>query len=267
MGFPTDNPCNFLADDDLETDENGDPIPRMHIPEAVMCHVNATAGGPYVETGPPPHRTPTGRTFDRPITAMIQVSQDFLQGSHTVYVVALSDIPATGLRDGVASQTDYYKTAKNLSEEDSEGRNNVDLIFEQIKEDVEYGPCQPQKEAAFVGDPSQVTSPYDDGVFGYAYLRHEDGDITTPIKLNDDGFLEYTFNNVPEGNYTFEAYVQYYHPDDIMTEEPRQYSRIWNGTDAEDSMSILMRPSLDNLSGVTENDIQLVFDGSDACSD
>jgi hypothetical protein len=75
--------------------------------------------------------------WDRPITMAGQVSKNDLQANGAeVYVIALSNIPATGLQDSIASFPKYYFSAASL-ERDAQGKTNVDAIMEVINTLVE----------------------------------------------------------------------------------------------------------------------------------
>jgi type II secretory pathway pseudopilin PulG len=236
--FITDGVSNRFLDtsrNDLRgPSSNKDTYPSNHV-----CHVNnvieiascqvTAIGGKW-------------NGMDRPITQAGNVSKNDLQANGSeVYVISLSNIPATGLQDSIASFPKYYFAANSL-ERDSSGKTNVDKIMEVINTLVESGVCErrsdvldgkpefkdtilPGEYQAFSGGPTYPT-------VGEVLLENvENGtQIRIPIMADSAGRTSYTKNDVPKGNYKLTPYVFYRHPLDPPTFGPRRYSLIDNGS-------------------------------------
>ncbi len=193
--------------------------------------------------------------WDRPITMAGQVSKNDLQANGAeVYVIALSNIPATGLQDSIASFPKYYFSAASL-ERDAQGKTNVDAIMEVINTLVESGQCVPRSDVldgkpefkdtilpseyqAFPGSPTYPQ-------VGEVRLTNvENGTvIKIPIMADSEGRTTYVKHDVPKGNYKLKPYVFYRHPLDPPTAGPRQYSLIdTGGGEAISEMVITVGP-------------------------
>ncbi|MFP4440797.1 MAG: hypothetical protein ACLFVO_26485 [Chloroflexaceae bacterium] len=143
--FVTDGISNHLFDPDgpgYQANRHGNNRPeyfpagyicasgQVYIPETIECHINAMVIDPDH-----PEREGklllNGILYDRPINAMVNVSNEHLKSNgHEVHVIALSSIPRNGLQDGVASSPTLYYEARDLEVDPDTGRNNVDMIFE-----------------------------------------------------------------------------------------------------------------------------------------
>lgn len=188
--------------------------------------------------------------MDRPITQMENVSKESLKPQADVYVVALSDIPATGLRTGVASVPAFYYQARNL-EVDGNGKTNVDLIFEAINQQVENDVCLPgldnQWRTAIPPEHFQSTNGLSYPTVGEVFLT----DINTgtryvaPIVADETTRrLFYRFTDLPRGSYQLTPYLFYRHPLDPPGALPRQYSLIETAGTTVADITVTLEPSL-----------------------
>ncbi len=186
--------------------------------------------------------------MDRPITQMENVSKELLKPISDVYVVALSDIPATGLRTGVASVPAYFFAAKSL-EKDADGKTNVDRIFELINENVQNDVCLPGLDNQWRGTipPSHFQSV---GNLSYPNV----GEViltdistgtryTSYITAGTNGQLVYRFSDLPRGSYRLTPYLFYRHPLDPPGALPRRYSLIENAGTTTADITINLEPS------------------------
>jgi hypothetical protein len=179
---------------------------------------------------------------DRPITQMENVSKEKLKPIADVYAVALSDIPATGLRTGVASVPAYYYEARNL-ERNANGKTNVDLIFEAINQNVQNDVCLPGVDNQWR---STIPPEHFQSVGNLTYPNVGEvilTDINTgtryvaPIRAETNGRLVYRFNDLPRGSYRLTPYLFYRHPLDPPGTLPRRYSLIESaGTTVADTV-------------------------------
>lgn len=215
--------------------------------------------------------TKSGRSFERPITQMVLTSNQNLKPLSDVYVVALSAIPATGLRDGVASFPSFYAEARTLVT-DSSGKTNVDKIFENIFTQIEYGQCSPQADNKWLMQITPEGGPNTYPQVGEVFITESSSgaNYKAPIVANTDGYLSYSFNNIPQGTYLLTAYVLYKHPRDIASlsgDRPlRQYELIYSGEKTyPDGVTVTVKPSSDNFGGVVTHDIKLKLAG-DVCA-
>jgi hypothetical protein len=207
--------------------------------------------------------------MDRPITQMENVSKERLKPQADVYVVALSDIPATGLRTGVASVPAFYYQARNL-EVGADGKNNVDLIFEAINKQVENDVCLPgvDNQWRYVIPPEhfQSTNGLVYPTVGEVFLT----DIGTgtryvaPIKADTNGRLVYRFTDLPRGSYQLTPYLFYRHPLDPPGTLPRQYSLIETAGTTVADITITLEPSLQRpgFTTVVEQPLNLRLTGN-----
>lgn len=231
---------------------------QKYIAEAAECHINESAGGPYTHTD--------GKVYDRPITAMMETARENLHANgHEVHVVALSSIPDTGLKYGVASFPSYYAEAKSLEKDPETGLNNVDLIFQNIYEKVQYDPCIAKADpVTYEMDLAGVPDGFPEGQVGVAYLYGDDGEVfETPVVIDAEGYMSYTFSSIPEGNYTLRAYIRFIHPGD-GTE--RQYDIIFDPSDAsaKTGIPVMVKKTSKDFGGMQKQDISLRLDG-DVC--
>ncbi|MBX0327615.1 VWA domain-containing protein [Oscillochloris sp. ZM17-4] len=203
-----------------------------------------------------PVKSPKVNGMDRPITQMITTSQDKLRNDTVqaeVFVIALSSIPSTGLRDGVPSSTNYYFAAEGL-ETYADGTTNVDTIIDTINERVELGDCIAGPSGTSTG--TIPSNEFVNGTNGLSYptvgevtISDSVNTFTAPITAGTDGLLTYEFKGVPQGTYRMEAYLFYHHPLDppnVM----RMYSRIWSAGQAVSDFTVDVSPSTQGTSFV-----------------
>lgn len=192
-----------------------------------------------------PVKSPKWNGMDRPITQMIDTSSKELRNDNIkaeVFVIALSSIPSTGLRDGVASSSNYYFSAEALTY-NKDGSTNVDTIIDTISAKVESGGCIAGPSGTSTG--KMTTSEFSaSNQSGFAWPQvgqvtiSKQGYVrTAPILVNDKGELSYEFKKVPEGVYTLEAFLYYHHPNDAPG-VLRVYSRIWSEGEVRDEYSV-----------------------------
>jgi hypothetical protein len=187
--------------------------------------------------------------LDRPITQMINTSAENLRNTTinaSVFVIALSSIPSTGLKDGVASSSNYFFSAESLTT-DSNGKTNVDVIIETINAAVEQGDCIPGPSGSSTGTIN--SSEFVDGTGGYNYptvgevaIYNSTNSLTAPIVAGTNGALTYYFPKVPQGTYRLEARLYYHHPLDppnVM----RKYGLIWSAGQAIKDFTVDVSPS------------------------
>lgn len=231
---------------------------HRHIAEEPLCMTN-DVGGRF-------------KGMDRPISAMVTVSNSNLKPLADVYAVAMSAIPSVGLRDGVASFPSFYAEARTLVR-DANGKTNLDKIFENINTQVEYGECVPQAENKWV---SRVLSenassdlPYP--TVGEVFLTGGSSGATyrAPIRANGDGYLSYTFNNIVQDDYLLTAYVLYRHPRDVAGLDglplARQYQRIFMQEKTfDDGITVSVKPS-QTFGGTIQQDLRLKM-AADVCA-
>jgi hypothetical protein len=250
--------------------------------EIASCQVtgNGTTGG-----GRTPRGVSVAEGMDRPITQAGQVSRQDLQANGAeVFVVALSNIPSTGLQDTIASFPSHYALADKLSVVD--GRTNVQKIMEQIITKVEGAPCEPRSDAAtgqeFRGNipaahfPANGVSLPDLGTtlvyphVGNVSLRNIDNNVSYTIPILADpatGALTYRKNDIPKGNYRMSAYVFYKHPLDLPTAGARMYGNIFSADETNNSIVVAIGTAGSTSVGLgsdIKQDLQLKLTG-DAC--
>ncbi|NTW98219.1 MAG: VWA domain-containing protein, partial [Oscillochloris sp.] len=196
--------------------------------------------------------------WDRPITQMIKTSQQYLRNATVnaeVFVIALSNIPSTGLRDGVPSSTNYFFAAEGLEIIDpATGKTNVDAIIDTISDKVTIGDCIAGPSGTSTGEISSAE--FVDGTNGFQYpqvgeviISSSTDTFIAPINADTDGTLSYYFASVPQGSYRMQAYLFYHHPLDppnVM----RMYSRIWSAGQAVADFTVDVSPSTQGTSFV-----------------
>lgn len=196
--------------------------------------------------------TETGGKYkgmDRPITQMENVSKENLKPQADVYVVALSDIPANGLRSGVASVPAFYYQARNLEIVEN-GKTNVDLIFEAINRQVENDVCLPgvdnQWRNTIPPEHFQNTNGLVYPIVGEVFLKNlkNNTEYVAPIRVGDDGKLIYRFTNLEPGSYQLTPYLFYRHPLDPPGTLPRAYSLIERAGTTVGDITITLESSL-----------------------
>ncbi|NNJ10480.1 VWA domain-containing protein [Chloroflexales bacterium ZM16-3] len=196
--------------------------------------------------------------MDRPITQMITTSQNYLRNTAVgaeVFVIALSNIASTGLRDGVPSSTNYFFSAEKLEVSvDANGNKttNVDGIIDKINAKVELGSCVAGPSGSLSG--AVTTAEFGSNPNGFVYpqvgeviISNQTDSFTAPIIADTDGTLSYVFSSVPPGTYQMEAYIWYHHPDDLPG-VMRLYSRIWSAGQAVSDFIVDVNPSTQGTS-------------------
>lgn len=213
--------------------------------------------------------------LDRPITQAVQVSRQDLQANGVeVFSVALSNVPDTGLRDGIASFPSYFFSAAEL-QRDGSGRTNVDAIMEAINTQVENGLCEPRADAAWT---NVVPEAHFQSVAGLIYPNVGEVILTdqstgteyrTPIRADRErgGALTYRFDRLPAGTYRLQPYLFYRHPLDPPSVGPRRYSLIYqNDTTASDIViTVAPNTTVGSFTQTQRQDLQLRLFG-DVCA-
>jgi len=228
---------------------------------SAICQTTEGAGAKWKKNG---------TLYDRPITQMGNVSEEYLKDNAEVYVIALSDFATTGLKERVASFPEYFISAPSLEWYDTNGdgeddTTNIDQIVEYIQANVGQGDCIANAENRWVGEMSSDES--DARIFtwpkvGEVSLYQNNQLIeTTGIELDQaTGELRYTFNNnLPAGNYELRAQLVYIHPVD---EIPRTYSDIASfGEEVNPSIGVTLEPNAEVGGSMIQFDLQLKLPG------
>ena len=274
--FITDGVSNFLFNPNTpdlnvgRSDQN--TYPRDHVchswlaPEMANCQTTGF-GGRTVAAG----RVPAG--LDRPITQAVNISEQMKSRQQEIFVVALSNIPDTGLRDGIASFPSYFFSAREL-QRNADGSTNVDAIMEAINNIVESGVCERRADPRTSSIPAAGFRP----VAGLVYPNVGEVILTdqntgtqyrAPIRADASrgGELSYRFDRLPAGSYRLEAYLFYRHPLDPPDAGPRRYSLIEqnNETRADIVVNVTVETSVGGFSRVIRQDLQLRLSG-DVCA-
>jgi hypothetical protein len=187
--------------------------------------------------------------LDRPVTQAIKVSQDILQkNGYSVFVIALSDLPATGLASGVPSFPNYYRAVPNLVIND-DGSTNVDTIVQDINEIVKDGLCERGKDPDTTNKvtssnfrpvllPNNTTLNYPN--VGIVTVRNSTtGQVyTTNIVADTDGKVSYKFAKVPPGIYSMTATLYYRHPNEPADINNRAYNDFWDDSKQTPSITV-----------------------------
>ncbi|RMD79351.1 MAG: VWA domain-containing protein, partial [Chloroflexi bacterium] len=212
--------------------------------------------------------------MDRPITQMVNMANTIKSNQSIqtdIYVLALSSIPATGLRDGVASTPRHFYTAETL-EPGPDGLNNVDRIMLAINAEIKRGSCMRGSDgewrATIPGDHFRSVNGLSYPNVGEVILQ----DPTTnsvyraPIVAGTDGRLRYTFEEIPRGTYRMQAYLFYRHPLDPPTAGPRMYGQIVSNSSIQSDVVVVLDPTerVGFISTIEEN-LRLRLSG-DVCS-
>lgn len=213
--------------------------------------------------------------MDRPITQMVQRAQQIKsdQSIQTdIYVLAISSIPPTGLRDGVATTPRHFYIADTLTR-GSDGLNNVDRIMLAINAEVEGAPCINGSDGEWRGT---IPGNHFQSVGGLSYPNVGEvilEDFSTgsvyraPIVAGTDGRVRYTFEKIPRGTYRLQAYLFYRHPLDPPTAMPRMYSQLFNGSSSQSDMVVVLEPNGQGagFTSTIEQNLRLRLDGN-VCS-
>lgn len=233
--YPTNSACRQTY--------SGSWMREQLIIEDAECQSNR-GGGTY-------RTTVNGQTvdLDRPVTQAVRVSQDVLQANGVqVYVVALSDLPSTGLAGGVSSRPETYYPVPRL-ERRADGTTNVDQVIASINEKINNDRCQPGKDPAPTGrilpgqfDPVTLT-----GGSSLTYPRvgivrvqntTTNASYTTFVEADSSGKLTYRFEKVPPGIYSMTADVYFKHPDEPPGVRNRVYNDFFDGNNPVASISV-----------------------------
>ncbi len=205
--------------------------------ESAKCQTTDGAGGSK--------KIPEG--WDRPITQMMTVSGTNLRNTTInaeVFVLALSNVSATGLNGGVSSSASYYFSASSLKT-NANGTTNVDDIINTISSKVKLGDCVPGPNGSAT---NVLTSGQSSPSSGLTYpnvgkvviYNSTTPAIETPIVAASDGSLSYYFPSVPAGTYTMEAWLYYYDPHDRTS---RVYGMFWAQGAASNVATIDVSPT------------------------
>ncbi len=239
----------------------------VHIPETIQCHINGSVIDPdHEDRGG--KLLLNGQLYDRPITAMGEVSRNYLKNNgHEVHVVAISSIPSNGLEDAVATSPTFYHEAEDLSV-DSEGKNNVDIAFENIYQKATGDACianvDETKDVIESGGADGSGMP--EGVYGRVDLFNDQNSYTTVIRQDENG-LYYRFDDgIAEGTYRLSATLYYAHPDEEVTPDvPVAYTMIYDEANEQEKGEVTITiTKSSNPSGLVERNVTLAL-GTDIC--
>ncbi|MCS6881325.1 MAG: pilus assembly protein TadG-related protein [Oscillochloridaceae bacterium] len=205
--------------------------------------------------------------LDRPITQAVRVSREDIQANGTeVYVVALSHIPDTGLRDGVASFPSYFFSARDL-QRNADGSTNVDAIMQAINIMVETGLCEPRSDAAWTNvipaSNFQAINGLQYPVVGAVTLVDQSTGTTYTAPIRADasrgGALSYRFDRLPAGSYRLVARLFYRHSLDLPRVGPREYGLIYQNEETVSDIVINVAPntSVGAFTQTMRQDLQL----------
>ncbi|WP_161569182.1 VWA domain-containing protein [Candidatus Oscillochloris fontis] len=209
------------------------------------------------------------KTYDRPITQMILTSQNNLRNSTInaeVFVIALSNIPATGLSTGIPSQSDYFFPAPSLQVA-ADGTTNVDQIIDTINTKVETNECVVGAsgstssiitESEFGSNPSGFSYPQ----VGLVTISNETNSYTSPILAGDNGALRYHFTAIPQGTYRLQAFMYYRHPLDPEGVSARMYGNLFSGGASAQDMTVYVTPDAVTTSNRIELPLTLKLTGN-----
>lgn len=216
--------------------------------------------------------------LDRPVTQAILVSQNNLQkNGYNVFVIALSNLPATGLSSGIPSYPHYYKAVPVLIE-NGDGTTNVDTVVRDIHDIVEDPRCTRAKDPNPTGFiPADRYTPVT--LPGGRTLNHPEVGIVevknsttgqvyrTYITADTDGKVSYRFAKVPPGIYSITATVYYKHPNEPAGINNRAYNDFWDGANQQPSLSVEVtnRAQAGSFLPSTEFDIDMRLRG-DPCA-
>ncbi len=253
---------------DQGTYPNGHVCRTPLVVEMANCQTTEF-GGRTIRSG----SIPAG--LDRPISQAVQVSRNTLQANGVeVYAVALSNIPETGLRDGIASFPSYFFSAREL-QRDANGRTNVDAIMLAINTQIESGLCEPRADAAWTNviPPAhfQSVGSLQYPTVGEVLLTDQSTgtQYRAPILADQSrgGALSYRFERLPAGSYRVQPYLFYRHPLDPPNVGPRRYSLIYQNEETVSDIVINVAPNttVGSFNQTIRQDLQLRLFG-DVCA-
>ncbi|MGQ9926289.1 MAG: VWA domain-containing protein [Chloroflexaceae bacterium] len=248
--------------------------PRLKVLENAPCQTTDVGGltfAVYDNSGT--LLLPAG--LDRPITQAVKVSREFLQANGIgVYVIALSNIPDTGLRDGIASFPSYFFSARYL-QYNADGSTNVDAIMQAINTQVETGICEPRADGAWTNViPAahfQAVGELQYPTVGEVILTDQSTGTrhVAPIRADASrgGALSYRFERLPAGSYRVQPYLFYRHPLDPPGVGPRRYSLIYQNEETVSDIVINVAPNttVGSFTQTIRQDLQLRLFG-DVCA-
>jgi hypothetical protein len=192
---------------------------------------------------------------DRPITQAVQVSRGQIQSipgrSVDVYVVALSNIPSTGLEAGVATTRSRFFPASNL--EVKNGLTNVDRIFRLIASINKDPRCRPAAAAQWAETMAEANIPDVDILtppqVGELILTSGVGDSYRAPILRDatTGRLSFQLADMPPGSYNLDAYI-FYRGDDGVS---RMYSLIYQAEQTQGLITVELAGGAQDLGAIS----------------
>lgn len=201
---------------------------------------------------------------DRPVTEMVNIATNNIKANAAVgseiYVISLSNIPATGLEDGVASSPSKFFPASRL--EVRNGETNVDRIIRLIKGDASNTTCTLVTGApqSTIGT-NEFTALPEYGlahpIVGEVRLVDANGvEKKAPIRAGENNKLTYEFADLIPGPYELTAYLFYKHPTGETV--PRMYSWIYEKDENVGSISLTVEENPnDGFAGVQRRDLFL----------
>jgi hypothetical protein len=203
----------------------------------------------------------------RPITQMIKVSKDYIkddpQVNAKIFVIALANIPATGLRDGVASFPDHYYQAVTLVR-NSDGSTNVDRIMEGIYNRLDNPECEAEESPVtfrLTGDNAAPGFGVDYPTVGVVKIKHDQtGDERfAPIvaEAGPQGESQYVFTDLQPGTYRLSAEMYFR---STVDGAERLYNLLWNGSASVPFLNVTVPGSNAGFDGVTDFPIEIKFD-------
>jgi len=202
--------------------------------------------------------------YDRPVTSMVKIANDNIKGNAAVgseiYVVALSNIAATGLENGVAS-TDRFFPARSL-ELNSNGETNVDRIIRLARgysTDTSCIPTQGEWQNTLSAGEFANIGGLVYPIVGQVTLTNSATGFTKtePIVAGTSGALSYRFTQLPRGTYELSAVIFYKHPQD-PNPQPRRYSWIYENENRVSNVTVSVGER-----SVTSRNLRLQADGQD----
>jgi hypothetical protein len=199
--------------------------------------------------------------WDRPISQMVNVSRNYLRGLYgptRVYAIALSNIPSTGIKDGVASSSSTFFSAESLVKY-PDGSTNVDQIMDEINTRIEQDNCRPSTVGGWTDVIDAAHMPEGAPTLGEVLLTSAaTGASYTASIVRDSatGALGYSLDAPPAGDYQLRAQL-FYKGDDGAT---RSYSELLYAETAVSSIAV-------NITGQPQAIDQLSLRlGGDVCA-
>ena len=261
--FHKDDPDLAVRSSDGVTYANGNYCrTNSNVTNDADCQTT-TVGGLYTTTVRI-NNVNTSVGLDRPITQAIKTSQDLLKANgHTVFVVALSDVPSTGLKGGVATRPEYFVEAKTVTT-NPDGSTSLDADFQKINSIVEDLACQNGQDTDTTGTvlasqyvpvvlPNSMTLDYPK--VGMVTLENSSTgySATAYITAATDGKITYRFSQVPPGVYSLTAVLYYKHPLEPSGINDRAYTSFWDPTSSSriNALTVTVNESTSSVSGFT----------------